>query len=77
MKIKEMEQKCHENHGNCKNCPLNCVDNWQEINETWCIMLLRYKYTAKYRQLIMAGDTEQAKKVMNQYKGMEERYMNK
>ena len=39
---------CDSQKGNCQNCQLNCIDNWQEEKLTWCLISLKKRYIERY-----------------------------
>ena len=77
MKYKEMQYICSKQNGKCKNCPLNCIDDWTENNTTWCFKKLRERYMNKYKMYMDRGHEQEAQLCMQEYISMEQKYLKK
>ena len=75
MTYKEMIQICKDNNGKCKNCKLNCVYDWYETNQTWCLKDLRAKYNNKYKMHIERGEQMKADETAKEYASIEIKYL--
>lgn len=78
MKYKEMEIICKQQKNICKNCPLNCIEDfdvWNKEKPTWCFKKLRERYENKYRMYKERGHDQEAEMCMQEYLSMEQKYL--
>lgn len=77
MTLHEMDQECYKHNGKCDKCKLNCIYDWYETNQLWCLKSIRYDYEKKYRQAIAEGKKEKAEEIAREYASIEQKYLQK
>lgn len=75
MKLKEMYKICDSQKGNCQNCQLNCIDNWQEEKLTWCLISLKKRYIEIYQDEVNKGNKILAERIQKRYEELERKYL--
>lgn len=76
MKLKEMYEHCARQKGKCDNCLLNCIENWQEDQMTWCLISLKKNYIALYQEELNNGNKVLAERIQKRYEELEKKYLN-
>ena len=75
MKIKEMVNECRRNKGICKNCKLNCITDWLETEQPWCMLQVRINYIKAYQEYKAENNEILAERTRKRYEELEKKYL--
>ena len=75
MKLKEMYEICKNQKGKCEVCKLNCIENWQEEQLTWCLISLKKRYIEQYQKYKAENNEILAERVKTRYEELEKEYL--